>query len=200
MFLDRAAFEAPATTVAPLLLGAILTVDDVAVRITEVEAYLGVGTDPGSHAYHREGVKNRTMFGPPGHLYTYLTYGLHVCANVVCSPRGDASAVLLRAGEIVDGVDIARMRRPTSRRDADLARGPARLTIALGIGLADDGADLGSSRARLDLPAVTSDHLTGLRTGVSGPGGGADYPWRFWLPDEPSVSPYKAWAPKKKRR
>lgn len=198
MAFDRRVFEAPATEVAPRLLGAILRVDEVALRITEVEAYLGVGVDPGSHAFRREGPKNRTMFGGPGHLYTYLTYGLHVCANVVCSPRGEASAVLLRAGEVIEGIDTARMRRPTSRRDADLARGPARLTVALGIGLADDGADLASSRVRLTLPSAASDHLTSLRTGVSGPGGGADYPWRFWIPGEPSVSPYKAWAPKKR--
>ena len=77
------------------------------------------------------------MFGPPGHLYTYFTYGMHVCANIVCSPEGEASAVLLRAGEIVDGIEVARMRRAPSRTDADLARGPARLTVALGITLAD---------------------------------------------------------------
>jgi DNA-3-methyladenine glycosylase len=195
---DRTVFEAPATEVAPLLLGALLTVDDVVLRITEVEAYLGVGNDPGSHAYRKQGPKNNTMFGEPGHLYAYLTYGMHICSNIVCSPAGDASAVLLRAGEIVDGVEIARMRRLTSRKDADLARGPARLTVAMGIGLADDGADLASSRVRLELPAVTSTHLTSQRTGVSGPGGGADYPWRFWIPGEPSVSPYKAWAPKRR--
>jgi DNA-3-methyladenine glycosylase len=196
--LDRSVFAWPATEVAPLLLGALLTVDDVVLRITEVEAYLGLGVDPGSHAFRRQGPKNNTMFGPPGHLYTYFTHGMHVCSNVVCSPEGEASAVLLRAGEIVDGIPIARMRRLTSREDADLARGPARLTVAMGIGLADDGADLSTSRVRLDLPAVVSDHLTSQRTGVSGPGGGVDYPWRFWLPGEPSVSPYKAWAAKRR--
>lgn len=198
MVFDRTVFEAPATEVAPLLLGALLTVDEVVLRITEVEAYLGVGIDPGSHAYRREGPKNRTMFGEPGHLYAYLTYGMHVCSNVICSPVGEASAVLLRAGEIVEGVETARMRRVTSRTDADLARGPARLTVAMAISLADDGADLASSRVRLEMPATASPFLTSLRTGVSGPGGGADYPWRFWIPGEPSVSPYKAWAPKKR--
>ena len=195
---DRSVFEAPATEVAPRLLGALLTVEGVVLRITEVEAYLGVGLDPGSHAFRRLGPKNATMFGPPGQLYTYLTYGMHVCSNVVCSPAGEASAVLIRAGEIVDGTEIARMRRLTSKKDTDLARGPARLTVAMHIGLADDGADLASSRVRLELPAAPSEHLTSLRTGVSGPGGGADYPWRFWIPGEPSVSPYKAWAPKKR--
>ena len=195
---DRSIFEAPATEVAPLLLGGLLQVDDVVLRITEVEAYLGVGIDPGSHAYRRKGVKNATMFGPPGHLYTYFTYGMHVCANVVCSPEGEASAVLLRAGEIVDGVEIARMRRATSRRDSDLAQGPARLTVAMGIGLADDGADLSSSRVRLTLPEAASAYETSQRTGVSGAGGQPEFAWRFYLPGEPSVSPYRAWAPKKR--
>ena len=195
---DRSIFEAPATEVAPLLLGALLEVDDVLLRVTEVEAYLGVGQDPGSHAYRRQGPKNSTMFGPPGHLYTYFTYGMHVCSNVVCSPEGEASAVLLRAGEIVDGVEIARMRRQTSRRDSDLAQGPARLTVAMGIGLADDGADLSSSRVRLTLPAAASAFETSQRTGVSGAGGQPEFAWRFYLPGEPSVSPYKAWVPKKR--
>lgn len=195
---DRAIFDAPATEVAPLLLGALLEVDDVVLRVTEVEAYLGVGLDPGSHAYRRQGPKNSTMFGPPGHLYTYFTYGMHVCSNVVCSPEGEASAVLLRAGEIVDGVAIARMRRLTSRKDADLAQGPARLTVAMGIGLADDGADLASGRVRLTLPAAASPFLTSQRTGVSGPGGAREFPWRFYIPGEPSVSPYKAWVPKRR--
>jgi DNA-3-methyladenine glycosylase len=196
--LDLAVLEAPATEVAPLLLGGLLEVDEVVLRITEVEAYLGVGVDPGSHAYRRKGAKNATMFGPPGHLYTYFTYGMHVCSNVVCSPEGEASAVLLRAGEIIDGIDIARMRRVTSRRDSDLARGPARLTVAMGIGLADDGADLSSGRVRLSLPAAASAYETSQRTGVSGPGGAPEFAWRFYLPGEPSVSPYKAWAPKKR--
>jgi len=195
---DRSVFVSPATEVAPLLLGALLEVDDVVLRVTEVEAYLGIGLDPGSHAYRRQGVKNATMFGPPGHLYTYFTYGMHVCANVVCSPEGDASAVLLRAGEIVDGIEMARMRRTTSRTDADLARGPARLTVAMGIGLADDGADLSSSRVRLTLPAAASAYETSQRTGVSGAGGQPEFAWRFYLPGEPSVSPYKAWVPKKR--
>lgn len=195
---DRSVFERPATEVAPLLLGAILTVDHVALRITEVEAYLGVGNDPGSHAYRRQGPKNNTMFGPPGHLYTYLTYGMHVCSNIVCLPEGEASAVLLRAGEIVDGVEVARMRRPGVTKDSHLARGPARLTVAMDIGLGDDGNDLADGRVRLELPATASAFLTSQRTGVSGPGGGADYPWRFWIPGEPSVLPYKAWVPKKR--
>jgi DNA-3-methyladenine glycosylase len=195
---DRSVFEAPATEVAPLLLGALLTVDDVVLRVTEVEAYLGVGVDPGSHAYRRRGQKNDTMFGRPGHLYTYFTYGMHVCSNVVCLPEGEASAVLLRAGAIVDGVEVARMRRSTSRSDADLARGPARLTVAMDIGLADDGNDLATGRVRLELPAAASSFETSLRTGVSGPGGVEPFAWRYFIPGEPTVSPYKRWAPKRR--
>lgn len=184
-------FEPPATEVAPQLLGGTISVDGVTLRITEVEAYLGVGIDPGSHAYRRKGVKNATMFGSPGHLYTYFTYGMHVCANVVCSPEGAASAVLLRAGRIVEGIELARARRSTSRVDADLARGPARLTAALGITLGDDGTDLAIGRIRVELPRVHVAFEQGPRTGVSGPGGEPTFPWRFWIPGEPTVSPYR---------
>jgi DNA-3-methyladenine glycosylase len=183
---------APSTEVAPLILGGLLSVDGVVLRITEVEAYLGVGEDPGSHAFRRKSPKNATMFGPPGRLYTYFTYGMHVCANVVCSPEGEASAVLLRAGEVIEGIDIARERRPTAKRDSELARGPARLTKALGITLLDDGADLSAGRVRLLLPPSPSRFLTSLRTGVSGPGGIEPYSWRYYVPDDPTVLPYKA--------
>lgn len=190
----------PATEVAPLLLGAHLTLGPVTIRLTEVEAYLGE-TDPGSHAFRGMTPRTTTMFGEPGHLYAYFTYGMHVCANVVCSPTGEASAVLLRAGEVVEGVDIARERRTTSKTDADLARGPARLTVAMGITLAHNGADvLGESSApRLELARPAMDFGRSVRTGVSGPGGLDAFPWRFWLPGEPSVSPYRAHYPKKRR-
>lgn len=183
-------FDGSALEVAPRLLGAHLRVDDVVLRITEVEAYLAE-TDPGSHAYRGAGKRNAVMFGPPGRLYTYFTYGMHTCANVVCSPEGTASAVLLRAGEVVEGVETARARRATSRSDVDLARGPARLCVALGIRLDDNGADLTTDRFALTLPDRPVDSLTGPRTGVSGSGGSVDYPWRFWIPGEPSVSPYR---------
>ena len=194
-------FEAHPLEVAPRLLGAVLRVRGVAVRLTEVEAYGGVGEDPGSHAFRGPGRKNATMFGPPGRLYVYFTYGMHWCANVVCGPEGDAGAVLLRAGEVVEGIEIARARRTSARADAELARGPARLTVALGLTGADDGADLASGDVHLELPATrASDWSIGPRTGVSGPGGDADaFPWRFWLPREPSVSPYRPHTPKRPR-
>lgn len=136
------------------------------------------------------------MFGPAGHLYVYFTYGMHTCANIVCGDDGDPMGVLLRAGEVVTGVDAARARRTTSKTDADLARGPARLTVALGILLADDGARLGEEFRLEPARHPVASVANGPRTGVSGPGGSADYPWRFWIPGDPTVSPYKAHVPK----
>jgi len=195
---DRQLLARPALEVAPLLLGGTLTVGPVSLRITEVEAYLG-DLDPGSHAFRGQTRRNGTMFGEPGHLYTYFTYGMHVCANVVCSPEGEASGILLRAGRVLTGVKLARERRTTSKSDDDLARGPARLAVAMGITLADDGTDLESGRVRLDLPTEQVEWASGPRTGVSGDGGTDAFPWRFWMPGDPTVSPYRASAPKRRR-
>lgn len=198
--IDRAALERSALEVAPGLLGAVLmheTADGaVAVRLTEVEAYLS-GLDPGSHAFRGERPRNRTMFGPAGHLYAYFTYGMHTCVNLVCSPPGTASAVLLRAGEVVLGVELAAERR-RGARERDLARGPARLAVALGIRLADDGADVltGPGWALETDPVPVPRIRAGLRVGVSGDGGGAAYPWRFWIDGDPTVSPYRAATPR----
>lgn len=193
----RSRLAVPATAAAPLLLGSVLTHDDggepVSVRITEVEAYMG-DVDPGSHAFRGRTARNNTMFGPAGHLYVYFTYGMHYCANVVCGVEGQATGLLLRAGEIVDGVETARERRGRPRTDLDLARGPARLAQALGINRALDGADVFSAPLRLELPeAPVPEHLvsTGPRVGVSGPGGSTEYPWRFWLAGDPTVSKYR---------
>lgn len=191
MTFDRTQFERPAVEVAPLLLGGILSHRGVSLRITEVEAYVGDGVDPGSHAFRGKTKRNASMYGPPGHLYAYFTYGMHVCANIVCSPNGEASGLLLRGGEIVDGVAEARLRRTTATTDRDLARGPARLTVALGIELSEDGSDLHKPPFDLTLPSVPAEFLTGPRTGVRGDGGGAMFPWRFWIPGEASVSPYR---------
>ena len=127
--------------------------------------------DPGSHAFRGETARNRVMYGEPGHLYTYFTYGMHVCANVVCSPLGTATAVLLRGGEVVDGIELARVRRTTSRTDADLARGPARLVVALGIALGDNGLDLETGDITLELARKRDAiEFRDQRTGVSGRG------------------------------
>ena len=135
--------------VAPTLLGSSCAAATVAVRVTEVEAYAGPD-DPGSHAYRGRTPRNAAMFGPPGHLYVYFTYGMHHCANVVCGGEGTPSGVLLRAGEVVEGIETARVRRPGAA-DRDLARGPARLCKALDIDLADYGTDLACGRVRLEL-------------------------------------------------
>jgi DNA-3-methyladenine glycosylase len=194
---DRALLAQPATEVAPRLLGSVIRHGEVAVRLTEVEAYLG-HLDPGSHAFRGQTPRNAVMFGRAGHLYTYFTYGMHVCANVVCGEEGIATAVLLRAGEVVEGVEVARERRTTSRRDTDLAQGPARLAVALGITLEHGGVDLADGPVRLELADAPSVFETGPRTGVAGPGGGHEYPWRYWIPGEPTVSPYKKHVPKRR--
>ena len=186
---------APVQQLAPWLLGARLvsTVggEPVSLRITEVEAYAGAGVDPGSHAYRGQTPRTAVMFGPAGHAYVYFTYGMHWCVNVVTGPAGQAAAVLLRAGEVVEGLDIARARRPSARSDRELASGPARLTKAMGIDGALNGVNLlaGEGPLRLVLPGQLATGIqTSPRTGVGG--AGASTPWRFFLPGEPSVSRY----------
>jgi DNA-3-methyladenine glycosylase len=202
--LTRAQLAAPVLEVAPLLLGARLVhrtpAGVVAVRLTEVEAYAGPD-DPGSHAFRGPTPRTAIMFGPPGYLYVYFSYGIHWCANVVCGPEGRASAVLLRAGEVTDGLALARQRRPTSRGDADLARGPARLTAALGIGRAGNGADLiEGPDLRLEAGEPVASYQTGPRVGVNGPGGDPGrFPWRYWIPGDPTVSAYRPGKPRRGR-
>ena len=183
----RALLERPVLEVAPLLLGATLRHGDVACRITEVEAYDGPN-DPGSHAYRGRTPRNAVMFGPAGHLYVYFTYGMHWCANVVCGPEGSPSAVLLRAGEVVDGVEVARDRRRAARSDRELARGPARLCQALAIGRDQNGHDLRAEPLTLEPGPPRDDVRRGPRVGLRE---APDRPWRFWLPDEATVSAYR---------
>lgn len=181
--------------VAPRLLGAHLSHAGVTVRLTEVEAYAGQD-DPGSHAFRGPTARNAVMFGPAGHLYAYLIYGMHVCANVVTGTPGTASAVLLRAGEVVEGLEVARARRP-GVADRELARGPARLCRTLGIGLEHGGADLATGPVRLDLARETGGEVsTGPRVGLRQ---AAEHPWRFWLHGEPTVSAYRPAAPLRRR-
>lgn len=191
---DRSLLEISAIEAAPLLLGAVVTCRGVSVRLTEVEAYLGA-EDPGSHGYRGPGRRNATLFGEAGRLYCYRSYGIHICGNVVTGQNGSSSGVLMRAGEVVEGVEIARARRATSKGDADLARGPGRLGVALGLRLEDDGHDLQRGEITLRLPQVASGYATGPRTGVSGIGGSGLFPLRFWIPGDPTVSPYRAHRP-----
>ena len=176
----------PVLDVAPDLLGAVIRHGDVAVRLSEVEAYAGPD-DPGSHAYRGPTPRNSVMFGAAGHLYCYFTYGMHVCANVTVGPVDQASAVLLRAGAVVDGIEEARSRRP-GISDRDLARGPANLCRALGIQLTDNGADLASGPVSLELAATRPAYLTGPRVGLRL---APDRPWRFWVEGDPTVSTYR---------
>lgn len=189
----------PAVEVAPALLGARLVAGRVTVRLTEVEAYAGE-SDPGSHAFRGRTRRTAVMFGPAGRAYVYFSYGMHWCLNVVTGPDGQAGAVLLRAGEVADGLDVARARRPGAS-DRDLCRGPARLCRALGITGEQDGTDLldAGSPLRLLLPSFTvapATVHTGPRVGVSGEG--ALTPWRFWLTGETSVSAYRPAVPRRR--
>jgi DNA-3-methyladenine glycosylase len=184
----RDVLEAPVLEVAPRLLGSVLRHGDVACRITEVEAYDGAG-DPGSHAFRGPTPRNAVMFGPSGHLYVYFTYGMHFCCNVVCGPEGTASAVLLRAGRVTEGLELSRSRRVAARRDRDLARGPARLCQALGIASDANGHDLTAPPLTLTLADAP---VTGARTGPRvGLRGAPDRPWRFWVADDDTVSTYR---------
>jgi DNA-3-methyladenine glycosylase len=206
----RSFFARSSLEVAPELLGCLLVVDrppgPVTVRLTEVEAYDGE-TDPGSHAFRGPTKRNAVMYGAAGHLYVYFTYGMHWCANIVCGPPGVATAVLLRAGEVTAGVDIARARRPASAKDRDLARGPARLASALALGQEDNGADLCASASGIRLlrrrggDRVEPRQIRqGPRVGVSGAGGDATaYPWRFWVEGDSTVSAYRPAKPRPRR-
>lgn len=199
----RSWYARSVTDVARDLLGCYLTTvrDDgeVTVRLSEVEAY-GGADDPGSHAYRGRTARNGAMFAEPGRLYVYRHLGLHHCANVVAHRDGEVSAVLLRAGEVVSGVELARARREavgTVSSVAQLASGPARLAVCLGLDLADDGADVTGPDGHVVLGqpeagSAVGASAAGPRVGVSGPGGDAQqYPWRWWLTGDPTVSAYR---------
>jgi DNA-3-methyladenine glycosylase len=197
--------------VAPELLGCVIEHETaaglVAVELTEVEAYAGA-SDPASHAYHGKTARNAVMFGPPGHAYVYFTYGMHFCVNLVCLGNGSASAVLLRAGRVIEGEELARARRnrgavPVPFRD--LARGPARLCQALDIDRSQDGADVcvpdSPLRVRwLDagttVRSAQKKVASGPRVGVSS---AAEVPWRFWIEGEPTVSVYRRAVPRRRK-
>ena len=222
MLIPRNFFARPSVEVAPDLLGSVLeheTADGlVAVELTEVEAYAG-RSDPASHAYRGMTARNAVMFGPPGHAYVYFTYGMHFCVNVVClGEEGSASAVLLRAGRVIAGEELAcarRTRGTTAIAPRDLARGPARLCQALGIDRSQNGADMVSAGSPLRMlsgagnparsallapgdetlihPATPRRIVTGPRVGVSS---AAEIPWRFWYDGDPTVSVYRAHVPR----
>ncbi len=223
--LPRSFFDRPSWEVAPDLLGRVLVHGSadgtVAVRLTEVEAYGGPGEDPAAHTYRGKTPRNAVMFGPPGHLYVYFTYGMHFCANLVCLPEERGSAVLLRAGEVVAGIDLARERRSNGTNrpaDRDLARGPARLAVTLGLRREHNGLDAiwdgpagavpgepgrerltgwpaGSAAVLEGRPPGRAAIRSGPRTGIST---ARETPWRFWIEADPTVSPYRAHVPRRR--
>ncbi len=221
-WLPREFFDRPSTEVAPDLLGCVLWHDSaagpVSVRLAEVEAYQGPA-DPASHAFRGQTARNTVMFGPPGHAYVYFTYGMHFCVNLVCQPAGRAEAVLIRAGQVIDGAELAALRRrgrvadPASDlafagadgsrriREVDLARGPGRLCQALGIDRTLDGADVCGPDSPLGIgprPAAISRSQirTGPRVGISQ---ATDRPWRYWLADDGHVSIFRPSKPRSPR-
>jgi DNA-3-methyladenine glycosylase len=220
--LPREFFDRPATDVAPDLLGCLLWHDSpaglVTARLVEVEAYQGPA-DPASHAFRGQTARNAVMFGPPGHAYVYFTYGMHFCVNLVCQPEGRAEAVLLRAGEITHGAELAATRRRGRTADlasdlamsgvdgsrkirpVDLARGPGRLCQALGIGKSLDGADVCGPDSPLGIgpaaPPISADQVrTGPRVGIST---AIDRPWRYWLAGDGHVSIFRPSKPRARR-
>jgi len=192
--LPPAFYDRPALKVAPDLLGCLLSDGLITLRIVEVEAYMG-GADPASHSFRGHTARNAAMFGPPGRLYVYFTYGMHWCMNAVCGPGGEPSAVLLRAGEVVAGRAEAEARRPEVR-PVDRARGPARLARLLGVTGEDIGLDLSAASSPLTLragePVADEDVKTGPRVGLNPRlGDAAWWPWRWWVASSPAVSVFR---------
>jgi DNA-3-methyladenine glycosylase len=193
--LDRDELSGDVLPAARRLLGCTLEADTpdgaVRVRLVEVEAYRGAD-DPASHSYRGPTPRNAVMFGPAGHLYVYFVYGMHFCANISCLDEGAAGAVLLRAGEVISDLDTARRRRPTSRRDQELARGPARLASLLGLTRELNGVDVTDPASPVRVlagpPVPAAQVRTGPRVGVAA---AHDLPWRFWIDGSPAVSPYR---------
>ncbi|HEY1570805.1 MAG TPA: DNA-3-methyladenine glycosylase [Pseudonocardiaceae bacterium] len=193
--LTRAELADDPLKVARLLLGCVLSSDvggeSVSVRLVETEAYRGFD-DPAAHTYRGRTDRNAVMFGPAGHLYVYFVYGMHFCANVVAMTDGVPGAVLLRAGEVVDGVVAAHERRPAARNDAELARGPAKLTGVLGLERGHNGIDLTDPESPIRLyagePVADESVRTGPRVGVAT---AMEVPWRWWVDGSPAVSTYR---------
>lgn len=176
-------FSKPADVVAPRLLGCVISHNGVSIRLTEVEAYLGA-TDAAAHTFNGKTARNATMFGPPGRLYVYFSYGLHHNGNIVCAPEGDGQGCLLRAGEVIAGEELARTRRQRPERAPivfeNLARGPGNLGQALGLELGDNGTPI-ALQERDNEP----EWVAGPRIGISKNTTAA---LRFWIPGDKTVS------------
>ena len=190
--LPRAFYDRDALEVAPALLNKVLVRNDdgprLAARIVEVEAYRGAD-DPGSHAYRRQTPRNATMFGPPGRLYVYFSYGTHWCMNAVCGPGNQPHAVLLRAAAPLAGLDVMRERRVAARRDRDLCAGPGRLGQAFGIDGSFDGVDLVRGALRILDDGVGPPSKPGVSRRIGlGTDKGEELPLRFYVPGDANVS------------
>jgi DNA-3-methyladenine glycosylase len=187
--LGRGFYRRDPREVAPDLLHKVLhTADGRSGRIVETEAYCGA-VDPAAHAYRGRTARNASMFGPPGRLYVYFTYGMHWCANAVCGEQGEGVAVLVRALAPLEGVEAMRTARPAARRDRDLCRGPARLCQALGITGAHDGLDMVEPGAAVTIaddgtPPPAAPVVT-TRVGITR---AADEPWRWYVAGDVHVS------------
>jgi len=185
--LSREFYARPSVAVAPELLNKVMVAGPCRGRIVEVEAYAGP-LDPASHAYRGPTARNATMFGPPGHLYVYFTYGMHFCANAVTGEQGEGQAVLLRALAPLAGIDLMQARRPAARRPSDLANGPAKLCQALGIVRDHDGTDLVDGGAvQLVDDGVAPPDAPGVseRIGITR---ATDRRWRWFVDGDPNVS------------
>jgi DNA-3-methyladenine glycosylase len=185
--------------VAKTLLGWTVTANGVTIRITETEAYAGVGDDPASHAHRGMTKRNTIMWGPAGYAYIYFNYGMHWMLNIVAGPPGEPCAVLIRAGTVLGGVEIARSRR-NGAKDQDLARGPGRLAQALALDKSADGTPVldGTGPVLLKPPRKATDKAliqSGKRVGLNV---GIDAEWRFWLANEASVSEFRPGVRKKR--
>ena len=194
--LPRSFYGRQPDELAPELLNKLIAHGGRVARIVEVEAYGGRTPDPASHTFRGLTSRTTAMFGPPGHLYVYFSYGVHWCANVVCGDDGEGAAVLLRAASPVAGLDEMRADRPTARKDSDLLRGPGNLCRALGITKEHYGADLVSADLGIEIRddgTPPGNVLAGRRVGITKE---VERPWRFWIPNEPSVSRVARAAPR----
>ena len=189
-WLTAPARQIPAT--ARSLIGWEVAANGVRVRLTEVEAYAGTGEDPASHAHRGPTPRTTVMYGSAGLVYAYFVFGAHWCFNIVCGREGEAAAVLMRAGEMLEGAELARRRRGEVA-DRDLARGPARLGVALGVGAEANGTSMIDGTGPLLLtpqtrPVAPSAIAEGPRGGVAA---AHDVSWRFWISGDPTVSSYR---------
>jgi DNA-3-methyladenine glycosylase len=190
--LEAAWFDRPAADLARVLLGSRLVHVDrdgtVGGRIVEVEAYRGP-EDLAAHSARGRTNRNAVMFGPPGHLYVYLIYGLHHCLNVVAGPGRKPEAVLIRALALDDGVDLARERRGAAVADARLASGPGNVGRALGVDRRLNGVGLLDGPVRVEPRTGPQPRVSrGPRIGVAYAGPWAERRLRFWITDDPHVS------------